>query len=513
MANFGEIILNKALKFRNLIGGAFTTTLAFTAPTANRTQTLQDKSGTIALLSDISAAGGGTMAARDADNFGDISGDNITIKGADNLTRVVGIQFTGATPTNQLAAFRFGDSFNEILSGIDRNFIFKSYHGNVMAGGIEESGLPVLPGITSGAYNTLFVGGPLTQNIVVIDGKTGHVGDLLQLGVNSAVLAKVTALGIIEAPGLALKNSNFTATISSSTLTANRTFTTPNTSGKIAIHPEVVVYTTPGTFAYTIPAWAEWVEFYVQNAGLGGGSGRRGAAGSARGGGGGGGGGGATRVKYRVADLPSRDISVIVGTGGNGGAAVTVNSTNGSAGTGANASQTSQITIGGVSFASASTGGPGGGGTTAGGTAGSAGVNCLLTGAAGAVGGATGGGNGGGNSLLAGAGGGSGAGIPTGNTSQTGGAGGRGTANGASTAAAPAGGANTGGNGANATAATAITGGNGGGGGGTNANGTGGNGGNGIYGGGGGGGGASLDGFNSGAGGRGGDGFVIIYLS
>jgi hypothetical protein len=90
---------------------------------------------------------------------------------------------------------------------------------------------------------------------------------------------------------------------------------------------------------WTKPAGTpKWTEMYIISAGQGGGSGRRGPAGEASVGGGGGASGSALRVVFRTSDLPPT-LSVDVGAGGAGGAAVTTDSTNGNPGTAALAGQ------------------------------------------------------------------------------------------------------------------------------------------------------------------------------
>jgi hypothetical protein len=89
---------------------------------------------------------------------------------------------------------------------------------------------------------------------------------------------------------------------------------------------------TSGSFTWTKPAGAKWVEIYLFGGGGGGGSGARRLTSSIRGGGGGGGGGGYlfTRVP---ADVLGSTETVIVGAGGTGGASVSSDSTNGNNGT------------------------------------------------------------------------------------------------------------------------------------------------------------------------------------
>lgn len=100
--------------------------------------------------------------------------------------------------------------------------------------------------------------------------------------------------------------------------------------GSAAPSPDIQFFTTNGT--WTKPPGAKIVEVFVLGAGAGGASGRRGAAGTVRCGGGGGAGGSVTNARFDAAEL-NNSVTVTVGVGGNGGAAVTANDTNGNNGT------------------------------------------------------------------------------------------------------------------------------------------------------------------------------------
>lgn len=276
--------------------------------------------------------------------------------------------------------------------------------------------------------------------------------------------------------------------------------------------------TTSGSFTWTKPANAKWVEFILIGAGGGGGSGARQATTSNRGGGGGGSPGAFFLGKCKASRLGATE-TVTVGAGGAGGAAVTVNSTNGTAGT--NGQDTR------FAYGAAAGGSGGGNGSTLGGGGGGGSKTGLLftanitnlTGGSGAL---TNGSTAGSSStyMLIGTGGGGGAGQAGSNTTNTfGGDGGQffSTSTGTTGLRATTIAGGTGGTvaGVQATAGTAqddyLAGGTGGGGGFYRtgvAGGTGGNGGHPC--GGGGGGGASDNGFNSGAGGTGANGFAVV---
>ena len=281
----------------------------------------------------------------------------------------------------------------------------------------------------------------------------------------------------------------------------------------------VNTYSTPGTYSYTVPAGAKYVTVWLWASGGGGASGARRATTSARGGGSGGAGGAFCKMDLIASSITS-PVTIVVPAGGAGGTAVTVNDTNGNAGTPGGHAQFGNLI---AHLGSGGTGGSTTGGSAAGqrsslwGFATVAGVNSGAGGAAGA-GGSSGTITPGAHFIPSSGGGGAGQ-LANNTTAALGG-------NGASKGAAGAnivsgwnvvissglGGSNPGTaptNGNNGT--TTLFGGGGGGGGGYTTAIAGQAGAAGNYpGGGGGGGSASDNGFNSGAGGRGGDGLVIV---
>ena len=285
-------------------------------------------------------------------------------------------------------------------------------------------------------------------------------------------------------------------------------------------------FTADGT--WTKNANTKWVKVVLWNGGSGGGSGRRGAAGSNRCGGGGGAPGSVLIWEADEAYFSATE-SVVIGQGGAGGPAITVDDTSGTAGT-----QGTDSSFGILTCLNESLMGGAAGGTS---TSALGGSTTVIYGILAATNGPTGGAGrtlaglngssypGQSTGVLTGGGGGGGGGITNLDAVNNGGDGsdllqfsrvftGSVIINGA--LGGVAGGLVNGINGANFTSIGTPTniffGGGGGGGGAGNDSGAAGNGGNGgIPGGGGGGGGGSLNGNNSGAGGTGGRGEVWVY--
>jgi hypothetical protein len=132
----------------------------------------------------------------------------------------------------------------------------------------------------------------------------------------------------------------------------NTQWVTPSGGGSST---DYQAYTTAGTFTWTKPAGAKWVEILMFGGGGGGGSGTRQATATARSGGGGGGAGAYAYLRIAASSLGATQ-SVVVGAGGTAGTAITVDATVGNAGgTGGESSFFGVRAVGG---------GGGGGGTT-----------------------------------------------------------------------------------------------------------------------------------------------------
>jgi hypothetical protein len=270
-----------------------------------------------------------------------------------------------------------------------------------------------------------------------------------------------------------------------------------------------------GSYTWSVPALAKYIMIDATGPGGGGGSGRRGAAGTICGGGGGGGSGGRTIYEFPVSELGANlGLTILVGPGGAGGAAVAANDTNGNAGAGGTLPTDVTVTATGAFLARGwnATGGAGGTSSAGGGGGSGSWVSTYGSSTGGAGGGSTPTGSTPGFGTQAAQAGGGGGGI---SAADSAGAGGAGYSREISRnlAGNPAGGAAGGGAGLAGIAAAPGGSGGGGSGGGASITTAAGSGGNGAAcGGGGGGGGASLNGFNSGAGGNGGDGIVRITV-
>lgn len=442
---------------------------------------------------------------------------------ASNVTGTVAIANGGSGTTTAQGAI------NAFAGAVTSGSYLRGNGTNVVMSTIQVADVPTLNQNTTGTASNV------TGIVAVANGGTGTATPSLVAGTN------ITISGSFPNQTINTASSSLTVKDEGSTLTSAATsidftgagVTATNTGGAVTVaitgggggisSADIQEFTTAGSSTWTKPAGAKLVYVLLFSGGGGGGSGRRRNVADAAlaGGGTGGPAGGRVEAWIPAVELGSTE-SVVVGAGGTGGAARTVDNTNGSAGGTGEASTFSFFLA-----REATNGGGGGSSTGAGGGGSSGGTNTSATtfaatfytanGGAGSSGtanptaaprgGMQGGGGGGGGGIAA-----------NGTTTYTPAAGGLGGAVYSSVTTSTGGGGAAGTSGVTATsgtsgavASTDFFGGSGGGGGGSATVGTAGSGGNGGYpGGGGGGGGSSNSGFNSGAGGNGGDGYVRV---
>jgi hypothetical protein len=237
----------------------------------------------------------------------------------------------GTTIVQDNANFFWNDSTNRL--GIGTNSPSAALHVN---------GDMYLQNAATGIESIYFSSGPLINNDgpagifrsgeVYTDTINGYVG----IG-NGTPSTALDVIGVITATGGTSTSWNAkqdaitlttTGTSGPATLVGT-TLNIPEYAGGGSTPIDVQLFTASGV--WTKPAGATIVEIYLVGAGAGGGSGRRGATLTARYGGGGGASGTLNAVKLQAAALGATE-NVWIGAGGTGGAAVTVNDTNGNSG-------------------------------------------------------------------------------------------------------------------------------------------------------------------------------------
>ncbi len=473
---------------------------------------------------------------------------SFTMSGPVTLTSV---NYAADQSRSRLLHVTGGTGGNLTIPNTEKIYAIRNASSGVVSVGVSGATGAARLNVPAGASGWLWCDGTTTRALVVdetilaaaraytddaafgaasgnLPGQAGNNGRFLQT--NGTTAAWADALGRANHTGtqLATTISDFSEAVDDRVAAllaagAGISLAYDDTANTLTIATSAIganVQTFNAAGVWTRPAGAAMVKVQVWGAGGGGGSGRRAASGGTAGGGGGGAGGAYNEYTFRASELGTTE-TITPGAAGVGGAARTVDDTNGQAGTAGGAS-----VFGGTTAANGKLSAAGGAGG-AGGSTGPVGGGANTLGLFAAITGLSGGGGGGGfadNAVVAatdgtyGGGGGGGGGGRTASLNNTAGsAGGAGSASirtGASIqAAATTGGGGAGGNasgpGANGTARAGMAG-DGGGGGGGSISGAAFAGGNGAAPAGGGGGGCGGLGNDSGAGGNGAAGRIVV---
>lgn len=280
---------------------------------------------------------GGTVRSYDgSDNFVSLDGYSLNFG---NGSTISGLSVTGIGIT-------FADSTTQTTAGIgDAPSDSQTY-------GRNNGAWTVVSGGGGGGSGTLTYSSPYiydtatASNINVLDLTSGSLNASTVTGGNS----QMDATGLVLTP-----SSGAVITFTDGTTQSSQSHDVPTggTTGQVLTKNSATDYdaswatpsgggggvdvqtfgssTTSGTFTWTKPANAKWVEVYLYAGGGGGGSGTRQATTAVRFGGGGGSGG--TVFYGRIsANYLNSTQNVVVGVGGMGGASVSVNTTNGNSG-------------------------------------------------------------------------------------------------------------------------------------------------------------------------------------
>ena len=189
-----------SITFEGATADAFETTITVTDPTADRTITFPNASGTVALTSDISAGG-------------------ITASSTDTLTNK-SISLASNTVTSTLAQLNSAISDADVasLAGTE-TLTNKTLTSPVITGAVFNDGSIVFEGATADAHETTFaITDPTADRTITFPDATGTVA----LAANVAALSGATFTGAVSGTSLTLSGdltvNGTTTTINSTTL-------------------------------------------------------------------------------------------------------------------------------------------------------------------------------------------------------------------------------------------------------------------------------------------------------
>jgi len=240
-------IISDHIIFEGATADAFETTLAVTDPTADRTITFQDASGTVALLSDIS--GGGSASFSTINLTGDIVFEGAT---ADDFETTLTVTDPTADRTITLpdatgtVAVSVTDTTTTTQGDLNLDFTL-STAGNVSATGdaygLATSDSPTFAGLTINGSSLVFEGAtaddfettltvtdPTADRTITLPDATGTV-------LTTGNLTEITNLGVLTGDIVfeGATADDFETTLTVVDPTADRTVTLPDASGTVPL--------------------------------------------------------------------------------------------------------------------------------------------------------------------------------------------------------------------------------------------------------------------------------------
>ena len=251
-------VLTGDIVFEGATDDAFETTLTVTDPTADRTITFQDASGTVALLSDIS--GGGSASFSTVNLTGDIVFEGAT---ADDFETTLTVTDPTADRTITLpdasgtVAISVTDTTTTTQGDLNLDFTL-SAAGDVSATGdahgLSTSDSPTFAGLTINGSSVVFEGStaddfettitasdPTADRTITLPDATGNV-------ITTGNLTEITNLGVLTGDIVfeGATDDTFETTLTVTDPTADRTITLPDASGTVAVSVTDTTTTTQG---------------------------------------------------------------------------------------------------------------------------------------------------------------------------------------------------------------------------------------------------------------------------